>query len=173
MDNRPRVGISRCLLGDQVRYDGGHKHEPSLIDTLGPQLEWVPVCPELEVGMGVPREPIQLAASASDSRARLVGVESGADWTDRMQAWAAARIATLETLGLSGFVLKARSPSCGPHDVPVRNGEPSAGMFAAALIEAIPRLPVDDEERLRDAEARAVFLRRVIAYHRGWHRSHQ
>jgi uncharacterized protein YbbK (DUF523 family) len=163
MGDRPRVGISRCLLGDQVRYDGGHKHEPSLIDALGAHVEWVPVCPELEVGMGVPREPIQLVTAADGSRVRLAGVDSGADWTDRMQLWAAEKIAALQALSLSGFVLKSRSPTCGPHAVPVRNGEPSPGMFAQALMAAMPDLPVEDEERLRDPEARASFMARVAA----------
>jgi len=161
MGNRPRVGISRCLLGDQVRYDGGHKYEPSLIETLGAHVEWVPVCPELEVGMGVPREPIQLVAAGDGSRVRLVGVDSGADWTDRMQVWAVEKIAALQALGLSGIVLKSRSPSCGPQGVPVPNGEPSPGMFAQALMAAMPDLPVEDEERLRDPEARASFMARV------------
>ena len=167
MASRPRVGISRCLLGDEVRYDGGHKHEPSLIAALAPHVELIAVCPELEVGMGVPREPIQLVASAPDAAAvRLAGVESGIDWTGRMQAWAAGRIAELRALGLSGFVLKARSPSCGPRDVPVRDGRPAPGLFAQALMHAMAELAVDDEERLRDPQARAAFLARVTAYHR-------
>jgi uncharacterized protein YbbK (DUF523 family) len=166
MGDRPRVGVSRCLLGDRVRYDGGHKHEPSLIETLAAHVEWVPVCPELEVGMGVPREPIQLVTAGDGSRVRLVGVDSGADWTDRMQAWASEKLAALEALGLSGFVLKSRSPSCGPQGVPVGHGEPSPGMFAQALMAAMPDLPVEDEERLRDPEARASFMARVTAHRR-------
>ena len=173
MADRPRVGISRCLLGDEVRYDGGHRYEPSLVADLAARVELIPVCPELEAAMGVPREPIQLAAAAGDRRLRLVGVETGTDWTDRMEAWAAQRIAALRALRLSGFVLKSRSPSCGPRDVPVRGGETSSGMFAAALADALPALPVEDEERLRDAPARAAFLERVAACHRGWQRSHQ
>ena len=163
MADRPRVGLSRCLLGDAVRYDGGHKHEPSLVADLSARVELIPVCPELEVGMGVPREPIQLAV-AGDGRARLVGVDTATDWTDRMEAWAAGRIAALRALGLSGFVLKARSPSCGPRDVPVQDGAVSAGMFAGALMRALPALPVEDEERLRDPAVRAAFLDRVAAY---------
>ena len=164
MADRPRVGVSRCLLGDAVRYDGGHKHEPSLMADLGARVELIPVCPELEVGMGVPREPIQLVAGSGGGRLRLVGVETGADWTDRMEAWAAERTAALRALDLSGFVLKARSPSCGPRNVPVTGGEASAGMFAAALMRLLPVLPVADEERLRDPSARADFLERVAAY---------
>lgn len=166
MADRPRVGISRCLLGELVRYDGGHKHEPSLIQALGADVEWVPVCPELEVGMGVPREPIQLVNAGDGLRVRLAGVDTGADWTDRMRVWASERLATLEALGLAGFVLKSRSPSCGPQGVPVSNGEPSPGMFAQALVAAMPDLPVEDEERLRDPEARASFLARVSGYRR-------
>jgi uncharacterized protein YbbK (DUF523 family) len=173
MGERPRVGISRCLLGDEVRYDGGHKREPALIETLGGYVEWVAVCPELEVGMGVPREPVRLTATAGRPRIRLVGVESGDDWTDRMQTWAAERIGALEAAGLSGFVLKSRSPSCGTHGVPVNAGDPAAGMFAVALLTAVPGLPIEDEERLRDPDARARFLDRVTARHRGWQRSHQ
>jgi uncharacterized protein YbbK (DUF523 family) len=173
MADLPRVGISRCLLGDQVRYDGGHKHEAALLDILGAHVEWVPVCPELEVGMGVPREPVQLAATGGDRRVRLVGADSGADWTDRMEAWAAERIAALRAAGLAGFVLKSRSPSCGPHEVAVRSGGSGPGLFALALLTAMPGLPVEDEERLRHPEARALFLERVIARHRGWQRSHQ
>jgi uncharacterized protein YbbK (DUF523 family) len=150
-----------------VRYDGGHKHEPSLVADLSVHVELLPVCPEVEVGMGVPREPIQLVASAGDRRGRLAGVESGADWTDRMQAWATERVAVLRSLGLSGFVLKSRSPSCGPRDVPVRGGRPSPGMFAQVLMTAMPNLPVDDEEGLCDPEARAAFLARVAGFHRG------
>lgn len=154
MAGRPRVGISRCLLGDEVRYDGGHKREPRLIETLGDRVELVPVCPEVEVGMGVPREPVQLVRRPNG--VRLLGVTSGADWTERMRAWATRRIPELQALGLSGFVLKARSPSCGVHDLP--------GMFTSTLLEALPDLPVEDEERLRDPEIRARFLARIRAY---------
>ena len=163
MTTRPRVGISRCLLGDEVRYDGGHKRESPLLEELSDVVEWVSVCPEVEVGMGVPREPIQLLADGG--AVRLVGVESGTDWTGQMQSWATRRIEELRRLQLHGFVLKARSPSCGPRDVPVRHGEPERGMFAAALTEAMPELPVEDEERLRDVRLRAEFLARVRARH--------
>ena len=166
---RPRVGISRCLIGDEVRYDGGHKHAGDLIAVLTASVELVPVCPEVEVGMGVPREPIQLVGRGGR---RLVGVVSGEDWTERMQAWARRRIEELTALDLSGFVLKARSPSCGLRDVPVQDAAPGPGMFAEALVTALPELPVEDEERLHDPQARERFLARVLAY-RAWHRSHQ
>ena len=162
---RPRVGISRCLLGDDVRYDGRHRYEPTVIEPLSEVVEWVPVCPEVEVGMGVPREAIHLVTTAG--RIGLVGVESGADWTGPMEAWAGTRIDELRALDLSAFVLKARSPSCGLRDVPIRGGTPGRGLFADALLRAMPELVVEDEERLRDAAARDAFVRALRARHRG------
>jgi uncharacterized protein YbbK (DUF523 family) len=173
---RPRVGISRCLLGERVRYDGGHKLEAPLVERLAARIEWVDVCPEVEVGMGVPREPVQLvppddAMPAGPGRARLVGVHTTADWTDRMRKWALARVEQLASMRLSGFVLKARSPSCGLRDVPIGgSGGPAAvvgaGAFTTVLVERLPDLPVEDEERLRDPVALADFLDRVEARHR-------
>jgi uncharacterized protein YbbK (DUF523 family) len=174
--DRPRVGISRCLLGDEVRHDGGHKYDPTLA-ALGAVVEWVPVCPEVEVGMGVPREPIRLVSSAdgtasSDERVRVIGVGSGIDWTPALVTWAQRRARELRELRLSGFVLKARSPSCGPNAVAVVHaGDETVtptgrGLFAQALFDAIPDLPVEDEERLRDPDARDAFLARVAAYRR-------
>ena len=169
---RPRVGISRCLLGDAVRYDGTHRLDENVITWLGPHVEWVPVCPEVEIGMGTPREPIQLVRSrdgvgSQDAGVRLVGVESGTDWTDRMHAWAAARAEELSALDLSGYVFKARSPSCGVGDVAIRDGEADVrgrGLFAEAVMSALPDLPVADEVSLADAEVRASFLQRVCRH---------
>jgi uncharacterized protein YbbK (DUF523 family) len=170
---RPRVGISRCLLGDAVRYDGRHKRDEALLDALGADVEWVPVCPEVEVGMGTPREPIELRAAPGGARSggglvRLVGVTSGRDWTDAMNAWASARVRELQALDLSGFVLKAGSPSCGLTGVAVATapGAAGRGLFAQALIDAMPDLPVEEESRLADACVRAEFRDRVFARHR-------
>ena len=163
---RPRVGISRCLLGDHVRHDGRHKYEASLLEALAGQVEWVPVCPEVECGMGVPREPVQLVMQlviGGREGPRLTGVESGRDWTDRMQAWSEARLETLRAERLAGFVLKSRSPSCGVRDIPVAGGQAGAGLFARALRTAMPELPVEDEARLRDPHVREAFLARVRA----------
>jgi uncharacterized protein YbbK (DUF523 family) len=175
--DRPRIGISRCLLGDEVRYDGGHKREDTLVSELGRLVEWVPVCPEMEVGMGVPREPIQLVASldgvrSESSRVRMVGVLTREDWTARMEEWARAHVHTFEAMRVSGFVLKARSPSCGPHGVLVHGHGNDAhtargrGLFAEALVEGLPGVPIEDEEELRDPAARQRFLDRVFAYQR-------
>jgi uncharacterized protein YbbK (DUF523 family) len=177
--SRPRVGISRCLVGDEVRYDGTHRLDETVIALLGPYVEWVPVCPEVEIGMGTPREPIQLVASrdgvpSMGERVRLLGITSREDWTDRMHAWARDRARELAQLDLSGYVFKARSPSCGIDDVVVldidgdRRGR---GLFAQALIEALPDLPVTDEAALADPVTRARFLERVLRHHeaRGLH----
>ena len=183
---RPRVGISRCLLGEDVRYDGTHKLDAALIAALAPHVEWVPVCPEVEVGMGTPREPIQLVARedgvpSAGARVRLLGVTSGDDWTARMHAWAHARADALRRLQLSGFILKARSPSCGIRDVRIECGPPKGGhyvrsvrlqpdqgqpdqgrgLFAQAIIDAMPDLPVADEDELRDPATLGEFLTRI------------
>lgn len=172
---KPRVGISRCLLGDEVRYDGTHKHNAPVM-ALGGDVEWIPVCPEVEVGMGVPREPIQLVSRAdgtrsADAHVRLVGAQTGDDWTERMQHWTQRRIEELTRFGISGFVLKSRSPSCGPRGVIVHHAhaEPTPagrGLFAEALANAMPGLPMEDEDSLGDPAMRAEFLQRVQAYQR-------
>jgi uncharacterized protein YbbK (DUF523 family) len=171
---KPRVGISRCLLGEDVRYDGTNKRSVAVAE-LTPLVEWVAVCPEVEVGMGVPREPIQLVRRADGVRSgsesvRLKGVESGEDWTDRMDRWGVARAADLAGADVSGFVLKARSPSCGPaavlvHDDPAAPATPTGrGLFAEALAAAIPGLPMIDEETLEDRQERERFLQSVSAF---------
>jgi len=189
----PRIGISRCLLGDEVRYDGGHKLDADLVSSFGPLVEWVSVCPEVEVGMSVPREPIHLVAhrdgvQAGSVRVRLVGLDSGEDWTNRMAEWARDRVRELSAMRLSGYVLKSRSPSCGLRDVLVKANaswpdrrqtetvvdersrgagiQPARGLFAEALIGAMPDLPVEDDERLRDPEIRRQFFERVRTYQR-------
>jgi len=167
--NQPRLGISRCLLGDLVRYDGGHKRNTRVLELFEPYVEWVPVCPEVEVGMGTPREPIQLVADPSSAgRTRLVAAQSGRDWTTAMHDWAHGRVAELAGLELSGFILKADSPSCGPTGVRVVaetsvsfNGR---GVFADVLSETFPDLPVEDEQRLADPARAQEFLKRVLAY---------
>jgi len=171
----PRVGISRCLLGDEVRYDGGHKRDQEILDTLTPFVEWLPVCPEVEIGMGTPREPIHLVAAtdgvASGShRVRLIGVHSGRDWTGDMDRWRRTRLRELADARLSGFVLKQDSPSCGTTGVSVEvNGRverTGRGLFAQALLDAMPDLPVEEEGCLHDPRARQDFLDRVLARHR-------
>src|SRR5438093_12879414 len=112
----PRVGISQCLLGDNVRYDGGHKRDSVLIEALGRYVEWVPVCPEVEVGLGTPREAMRLVGERQAPR--LVTITSGIDRTDAMNRFARQRVRELEALNHSGFVLTHASPSCGRPQVP-------------------------------------------------------
>ena len=161
---KPRVGISSCLLGQEVRYDGGHKRDPWITRTLARNVTFVPVCPEVEVGMGVPREPIHLERAAGEDR--LVS-RSGIDYTRRMRRYAEARVKALERLGLSGYILKAKSPSCGMERVKVLGlTRTSRGAFAAVLLDRLPDLPVVDEGRLADPRVRERFLARVQARHR-------
>jgi uncharacterized protein YbbK (DUF523 family) len=164
-----RVGISSCLLGQMVRYDGSHKLEASLIEWLQSFCRLVPVCPEVELGLGVPREPIRLCGSLSEPR--LVSLAGGIDLTEAMRDYTARRLESLDAFGIAGFVLKSRSPSCGLGDVPVltRNGAIAGmgdGAFAAALLARFPLLPLDDERRLQEPERREEFRARVLAFHR-------
>ena len=164
-----RVGISSCLLGEAVRYDGGHQKDAYITGVLADHFTWVPVCPELEVGMGVPREPIRLVGDAAAPR--LVGVTSGADHTARMTAFARRRVDELRGLALSGYILKRASPSCGLERVKVYAGagppaRTGTGLFARALTDALPLLPVEEEGRLTDARLRDNFITRVFAYRR-------
>jgi len=164
-----RIGISSCLLGEEVRFDGGHKRDSFLVDTFGKWVEWVMVCPEVEVGMGTPRESLRLVRDKSELR--MVTTKTGVDHTGAMTAWARRRVEALGREDLCGYVLKKDSPSCGmervkvydPHGSPVRAG---VGLFAAALLERFPLLPVEEEGRLSDPRLRENFIERVFAYRR-------
>ncbi len=160
-----RIGVSACLMGERVRYDGGHKRADGLVRATD-GVEWVHVCPEVEVGMGTPRETLELVGDAGSPR--LVTTETGVDHTAAMFSWARERIAALLAEGIDGFVLKTRSPSCGLSSVPVlRDGVAYAsgrGIFAAELVRLLPDLPVADEEELVAPSALAKFLRRARAY---------
>jgi uncharacterized protein YbgA (DUF1722 family)/uncharacterized protein YbbK (DUF523 family) len=164
-----RIGISSCLLGQEVRFDGGHKRDRFLTDTFGRFVEWVPVCPEVEAGFGTPREAMRLVDTAG--RLRLVTVKTGRDLTDTMERYARQRVDQLASDNLCGYVLKKDSPSCGmtrvkvynPHAVPLRSG---IGLFAAALRRRHPFLPVEEEGRLVDPRIRENFVERVFAYRR-------
>ena len=169
-EDRPiRIGVSSCLLGEPVRYDGGHKRDPFLTDVLAPYVEWVPVCPEMELGLGVPRETIQLVRRGH--AIHLITSESLRDLTKSMRAWAHRNVKGLSKERLSGFVLKSRSPSCGLKGVPVyhqanrpvRNGR---GLFAQALTEQLRNLPIEEESSLDRPDRRENFIERAFAYRR-------
>lgn len=166
---RPRVGISRCLLGETVRYDGGHRRL-LVLEALAAQVHLVGVCPELEAGLGVPRPPMQLVRTPSGLRLREVAAPTR-DHTRALQAFVGPKIR--ELADLDGFVLKSRSPSCGLEGVPVFNEagtrleKTGRGLFAAALLAACPGLPVIEEGSLLHAHDVAVFLERVVAHAHG------
>ena len=161
-----RIGISSCLLGEQVRYDGGHRRDAFLTEELGRHVEFVPLCPEVEIGLGVPRPALRLERRGGD-RVRMVVTGTGEDLSGRMRAWAQGAAERIEAAGLDGYVLKKSSPSCGMERVKVydENGSPAPGgrgLFAEALIERLPLLPVEEEGRLRDARLRGRFAERVF-----------
>jgi FdhD protein len=167
--DRPRIGVSACLLGERVRHDAGHKRDGWLVDVLGPQIEWVAVCPEVEAGLGTPREPIRLERT-SDGGVALITVDSRRDITQLMRRYSRERIEDIARADLDGYVFKADSPSCGPDGVPIisqaSTPETGRGLFADALLSRLPALAVADERRLSDPVARQAFLDRVFAHHR-------
>lgn len=164
-----RLGISRCLLGDEVRFDGGHKRDNFLTDVLGPYVEWIPVCPEVEAGLGTPREAMRLVGDPAHPR--LLTIKSGRDHTQSLEKMTTGRLAELGRSDLSGFVFKRGSPSCGLERVRVytEKGMPShtgAGIFARAFAEQFPLIPVEEEGRLADAPLRENFIERIFCYRR-------
>jgi uncharacterized protein YbgA (DUF1722 family)/uncharacterized protein YbbK (DUF523 family) len=164
-----RVGISACLLGEHVRFDGGHKRDAFLTQTFGAFVQWVPVCPEVECGLSTPREAMRLVRA--DDGVRLLTVKTHIDLTTPVEQFSESRVAELARENLSGYVLKKDSPSCGlervkiydPQGTSVRAGR---GLFAAALVRACPSLPVEEEGRLADPKLRDNFVERVFAYWR-------
>jgi uncharacterized protein YbgA (DUF1722 family)/uncharacterized protein YbbK (DUF523 family) len=164
-----RVGISTCLLGEPVRYDGGHKRNSYLVETLGRYVEWIPVCPEVELGLGTPRETLRLVRIGEN--VRMVMPKTGQDHTEGMRTFAESRVRELEAEDLCGYILKKDSPSCGmervrvfdAHGVPAKSGR---GLFAEALLRHFPNLPVEEEGRLSDPRLRENFIERVFAYRR-------
>ena len=169
LQSKPKIGISACLLGEKVRFDGGHKRDRFLTDLFGKFVDWVAVCPEMEVGMGVPRETVRLVGTPHQTK--MIAEKSGRDWTTEMQQFSARRISQLAVQHLSGYIFKKSSPSCGmervklyqPATLPSRLGR---GLFAAAVMERLPLLPVEEEGRLNDLGLRENFIERVFAYRR-------
>ena len=164
-----RIGISACLLGEQVRYDGGHKRLPFASDELARHFDFVKICPEQAIGMGVPRPTIRLVGDPDSPR--LVGSsDSSLDVTEKMTVFARDTAATLDYI--SGYILCAKSPSCGMERVPVYSdsgvglGKVGVGLFAKQLMAAHPLLPVEENGRLNDVHLRENFVLRVVAYAR-------
>lgn len=167
---KPRLGISSCLLGDRVRYDGGHKFHRIIVEIVGPHVDWVPVCPEMEIGMGVPREPVNLVGPPESPT--LLGVRTGKNWTREMQIFSPQKIQALKEYRLDGYIFKNSSPSCGLRDVKVfedQNTDQSVprgiGMFAREFLREFPELPVIDEGDLATEQDAIRFIESAKRHH--------
>jgi uncharacterized protein YbbK (DUF523 family) len=162
-----KIGISACLLGENVRYDGGHKLDSFLKDSLGKYVEYVPVCPEVECGLGVPRKSMRLEGEPNSPR--LIITETGQNVTKRMVNWTQKRMIQLEKEDIRGFIFKSDSPSCGIKKIKIYNEKSmpvkaGAGIFAQIFIKHFPSLPVQDEESLHDSGLRENFIERIFAF---------
>lgn len=165
MEEKIRVGISSCLLGNRVRYDGDHRQDCYLTETLGRFMEFVPVCPETECGLGVPRETMQLVGAPQHPR--LMTTATGIDHTGRLLSWAAKKVRELEKENLGGFIFKSRSPSCGMERVKIclagrRAEKKGVGIFARAFMEHFPLVPAEEDGRLHDLDLRENFIGRIF-----------
>lgn len=163
------VGVSSCLLGEKVRYDGGHQEDKFLTRILNNYVEWVPVCPEVEMGLPVPRENLRLVRK--DGEVRLIGGRSGNDYTEKMISWSRKKLEHLRQFDLCGYILKKDSPSCGMERVRIYNesGMPDRkgiGVYAEMLMKTFPLLPVEEEGRLNDPVLLENFIERIFAYQR-------
>jgi len=169
MKERINLGISTCLLGENVRYDGGHKLNHYLKDVVGQFVNWIPICPEVECGLSIPREAMHLVGD--QQLPRLVTIRTGIDYTEQMLTWSEKKLDQLEKLDLCGFVFKSKSPSSGMEDIkiysssgmPVKKG---VGIFARQFMNRFPLTPVEDEGRLHDASLRENFIERVFVFKR-------
>ena len=164
------LGISACLLGEHVRFDGGHKHDPYLTDTLGPYFDYVSVCPEVGCGLSVPRESMHLVGTPEHNR--LIGNKTGTDFTAQMQTYCDRTVEALRPRNLLGFIFKAKSPSSGLFRAKLYTpeGEPTtkytSGLFARAFTRAYPSLPCEEDGRLHDPDLRENFIERIFALKR-------
>jgi uncharacterized protein YbbK (DUF523 family) len=162
-----KIGISSCLLGEKVRYDGGHKLDKLLTDTLGKYVKYVPVCPEVECGLGVPRKSMRLEGHPDSPR--LIINSTREDMTDRMLNWTQKKVAQLEKEDICGFIFKRDSLSCGIENVKIYNEkrvpyDEGAGIFAGIFIKHFPLLPVEDEMCLHDPDQLENFIKRVFSF---------
>ena len=164
-----RILISSCLLGEKVRYDGGHKREGYLVETLGRFVEWVPVCPEVDCGLPTPREAMRLVGDPKSPR--LVTIKGGVDHTDQMMKFARRKLKELERLNLCGYICKKDSPSSGMEGIKVYgdSGVPAkvgAGVFTRAFMDRFPLIPVVEEGRLNNPALREMFIGKVFTLRR-------
>lgn len=170
MTKKLKIGVSACLLGDEVRFNGGHCHMKFITETLGKYADLEKVCPEVAIGMSIPRESVRLERN-DENHIRMIAPKSGRDFTEDMVRYSAEQAKKMQNLDLDGFVFKRNSPSCGVFRVKIyQNGQPAerngSGLFAKALIEANPLLPVEEDGRLCDPLLRENFMERVYAFRR-------
>jgi uncharacterized protein YbbK (DUF523 family) len=169
MESKLKIGVSSCLIGENVRWNGKDKRDAVLLGELNNLFEYVPVCPEVEVGMGVPREPVQLIGDRNEQK--MQGVETGQDWA--MVEFSETKVLQLIEQGICGFIFKSRSPSCGTKGIPVYNYEGEvlpeevAGLFVQALIKHALAVPIIEENELRNKQAREKFISQVRCVDRG------
>ncbi|MDR4506759.1 MAG: DUF523 and DUF1722 domain-containing protein [Candidatus Brocadiaceae bacterium] len=171
MTKKIKLGISSCLLGEKVRYGGGHKRDRFITNTLGQYFDWVPVCPEMACGLPVPREPMRLVRKPESPH--LVTIKTGIDYTDKMEHWTKKELETLEKEPLCGFIFKAKSPSSGIGGIKVYlpSGEVTktgSDIFGGAFMKHFPLIPVIDDGRLHNPVFRENFIERVFVFRR-WH----
>ena len=170
MKEKIKIGMSSCLLGEEVRWDGDHKHDQYVRDVLGSYFDYVSICPEVDVGMGVPRETVALYGTLENPK--MITKRSKTDWTKKMNHYTKDRIHELTKENLCGYVFKSKSPSCGIGKVPIYSEFGSSrvrrgsGMFASSFVKVFPLVPVEDEGRLHDPVIRENFIVRIFCFHR-------
>lgn len=161
-----KIGVSACLLGEHVRYDGGHKHDRYITDTLGLYFSFVPVCPEVGCGLPTPREAMRL--EGDPAAPRLMTRQTRIDMTEQLLEYCPAKIRALEREGLCGFIFKERSPSCGLTEVPLHgigtSDMSTVGLFAREIVRCFPLMPLEEAEHLNDPHVRKNFIERVFLY---------
>lgn len=167
---RIKLGVSSCLLGEEVRFDGGHKYDSWIVDTLGQFAEYIPICPEVGCGLAIPREAMHLVGNKDDYR--MLTIKTGIDHTERMLSFCKPTIAALKQERLCGYIFKSKSPSCGLEQVKVYPpyqgvpGKTGIGIYAREFMHEFPLLPVEEEGRLHDAERRENFITRIFIMQR-------
>jgi uncharacterized protein YbgA (DUF1722 family)/uncharacterized protein YbbK (DUF523 family) len=168
-DQKIKIGISTCLLGERVRFDGGHKHDKYITTSLGQFFEWIAICPEVELGLGTPRPTLRFEMVGQQPR--LMQPQTSLDITDAMAKYAEKKVTKLQKQEIYGYILKSRSPSCGLERIKVYRGHAirpftnGVGLYAQHLIKALPNLPIEDDGRLSDPVLRENWISRVFAYY--------
>jgi uncharacterized protein YbbK (DUF523 family) len=162
-----KVAVSACLLGEHVRYDGGHKHDPNITEMMGISFSLVPFCPEVECGLSIPRETMRL--EGDPAAPRLMTIQTPDDKTEQMLTYCSKKVRELEAENISAFIFKERSPSCALNAAPLYESkscaESTRGLFAGEVVRYFPFMPVEEAEPLNNSEIREEFINRVADYY--------